>query len=138
MQDVEQLADVVHASDDLSASISSGSFRTDGMIVVPCSMSTLSCIAGSVTKDLLTRAADVTLKERRPLVLMPRESPFHLGHLRRMVEVTEMGAVIAPPIPSFYHQPANVTELLDHCVGRALDRFGFELPWMTRWSTPEE
>ena len=136
--DVEALADVVYAADDLSASISSGSFRTDGMIVVPCSMSTLACIAGSVTKDLLTRAADVTLKERRRLVLMPRESPFHLGHLRRMVEVTEMGAVIAPAIPSFYHRPRTIDDLVDHAIGRALDVFDLDLPWMNRWETPAE
>jgi flavin prenyltransferase len=136
MEQVEALADVVYASDDLSASISSGSFRTDGMIVVPCSMSTLACIAGCVTKDLLTRAADVTLKERRRLVLMPRESPLHLGHLRRMVEATEMGAVIAPPIPSFYHQPETIDDLIDHSIGRALDGFGLETPWMKRWKTP--
>lgn len=136
MAQVEALADVVYAPDDLSASISSGSFRTDGMIVAPCSMSTLSSIACCVTKDLLTRAADVTLKERRRLVLMPRESPFHLGHLRRMVEVTEMGAVIAPPIPSFYHQPETIEDLIDHSIGRALDGFALEMPWMNRWQTP--
>ncbi len=136
MRQVEALADVVYSPDDLGASISSGSFRTDGMIVVPCSMSTLSCIASSVTKDLLTRAADVTLKERRRLVLMPRESPLHLGHLRKMVEVTEMGAVIAPPIPSFYHQPETIDDLIDHSIGRALDGFALEMPWMKRWTTP--
>ncbi len=135
LQDVEVLADVVYGSDDVAAAISSGSFRTDGMIVAPCSMSTLACIAASVTKDLLTRAADVVLKERRRLVLLPRESPLHLGHLRSMVEVTEMGAVIAPPIPSFYHRPETVDDLIDHSIGRALDVFGLDMPWMRRWST---
>ena len=138
MGQVEALADVVYSPDDLSASISSGSFRTEGMIVVPCSMSTLSCIACSVTKDLLTRAADVTLKERRRLVLMPRESPLHLGHLRRMVELTEMGALIAPPIPSFYHRPRTIDDLIDHSIGRALDGFDLSMPWMKRWTTPAE
>jgi flavin prenyltransferase len=135
LAEVGALADVVYEPDDVSAAISSGSFRTDGMIVAPCSMSTLACIATSVTKDLLTRAADVVLKERRRLVLMPRESPFHLGHLRRMVEATELGAVVAPPIPSFYHQPESVRDLIDHSIGRALDLFGLEMPWMKRWPT---
>lgn len=131
---IRALADVWYESEDIAAPISSGSFRTLGMIIAPCSMSTMSCIAASISKDLLTRAADVTLKERRRLVLMCRESPLHLGHLRRMAELTEMGAVIAPPIPSFYHRPQTITDLIDHTIGRALDVFDLELPWMKRWS----
>jgi 4-hydroxy-3-polyprenylbenzoate decarboxylase len=137
LKQVGELADVVYASDDLAAPISSGSFKTEGMIIAPCSMSTLACIATSISKDLLTRAADVTLKERRKLVLLPRESPWHLGHLRRMVEVTEMGGIIAPPIPAFYHRPQTIDELIDHSIGRALDVFGFPIPWMKRWAGPQ-
>jgi len=135
---VEALADYVYRPDDLAAPLSSGSFRTEGMIVAPCSMSTLSSIALSITKDLLTRAADVVLKERRKLVLLPRESPLHLGHLRRMVELTEMGAVIAPPIPSFYQRPETIDDLINHSIGRALDQFDLELPWLKRWSGPQQ
>ncbi|GAB4248909.1 MAG: UbiX family flavin prenyltransferase [Acidobacteriota bacterium] len=137
LEDVAALADCWYAPDDFAASISSGSFRTEGMIVIPCSMNTLACIAACMTKDLLTRAAAVVLKEKRRLVLVPRESPLHLGHLRRMVEVAEMGAMIAPPIPSFYHRPRTIDDLVDHAIGRALDAFGFDLPWMKRWKTPE-
>ncbi|MFQ5737645.1 MAG: UbiX family flavin prenyltransferase [Acidobacteriota bacterium] len=136
LDQVTSLADVFYETDDLAASISSGSFKTMGMIVTPCSISTMSCIAGCISKDLLTRAADVTLKERRPLVLMIRESPLHLGHLRRMTELAEMGATIAPPIPSFYHDPHNLEDLIAHSIGRALDVFHLELPWLERWTTP--
>ncbi len=135
-EQVGRLADVVHSADDLAAPISSGSFKTAGMIVAPCSMSTLACIATSMSKDLLTRAADVTLKERRKLVILPRESPWHLGHLRRMVEVTEMGAIVAPPIPSFYHRPETIDDLINHAIGRALDVLDFPIPWMKRWTGP--
>ncbi len=134
--EVEGLADVAYSPDDIAASVSSGSFRTMGMIVAPCSMSTLACIASSYSKDLLTRAADVTLKERRPLVLMVRESPLHLGHLRGMVQVSEMGGVIAPPIPSFYHRPESIDDLIDHSIGRALDVFNLPMKWMKRWKSP--
>lgn len=134
--EVEELADVAYSPDDIAASVSSGSFRTMGMIVAPCSMSTLACIASCYSKDLLTRAADVTLKERRPLVLLVRESPLHLGHLRSMVQVTEMGAVVAPPIPSFYHRPDTIDDLIDHSIGRALDVFDLPMKWMKRWTTP--
>ena len=136
MEDLHRLADVVHAPKNMAASISSGSFRTLGMLVVPCSINTMSAISHSFTKDLLTRAADVTLKEKRRLVLMVRESPFHLGHLRQMVQLTEMGAVIAPPTPAFYQNPETVTDLLDHCIGRALDLFELDLPGLKRWKTP--
>jgi len=136
LSEVLELADVYYEPDDISASISSGSFKTRGMIVAPCSMSTMACIAGSVTKDLLTRAADVVLKEKRTLVLMCRESPLHLGHLRRMAELAEMGAQIAPPIPAFYHRPKTIEDLVNHSIGRALDIFDMDLPWMKRWSSP--
>ncbi|MGW8178632.1 MAG: UbiX family flavin prenyltransferase [bacterium] len=136
LSDVLRLADVHYDPDDISASISSGSFKTRGMIVAPCSMSTMACIAGSVTKDLLTRAAEVVLKEKRTLVLMCRESPLHLGHLRRMAELAEMGAQIAPPIPAFYHRPQTIDDIVNHSVGRALDVFELEMPWMKRWSSP--
>lgn len=136
LREVHDLADIVHQPDDFAAAISSGSFSTKGMIVAPCSMSTLAGISVGLTKDLLTRTADVTLKERRPLVLMVRESPLHLGHLRNMVRVTEMGGVIAPPIPSFYHKPANLDEMIDYSLGRALDVFGLDMPWMNRWTGP--
>lgn len=134
---IKGLADFHYRWDDFAASISSGSFPTGGMIVAPCSINTMAAIAASLTKDLLCRAADVTLKESRPLVLMVRESPLHAGHLRRMLELTEMGAVIAPPIPSFYHLPENVTDLVDHSIGRALDLLGIEAPGLKRWRTPD-
>jgi 4-hydroxy-3-polyprenylbenzoate decarboxylase len=131
--DLGAKADVVHKVSDIGASIASGSFRTLGMIVAPCSVRTLSEIATGVTSTLLTRAADVTLKERRPLVLMVRETPFHLGHLRTMVRVTEMGAIIAPPLPAFYARPQSLAELVDQSVGRALDLFGLDWRPVKRW-----
>ncbi len=118
---------MVHKVGDVGASIASGSFPTLGMIIAPCSVRTMSEIATGVTSSLLTRAADVTLKERRPLVLMVRETPLHLGHLRTMVRLAEMGAVIAPPLPAFYARPASLEEMVDQSVGRALDLFG--LAW---------
>lgn len=134
LEQVRALADVTHKTDNIAASISSGSFQTAGMIIAPCSINTMACIAGCVTKDLLTRAADVTLKERRPLVLLIRESPLHLGHLRKMADLAEMGAVIAPPIPSFYHKPKTLTDLVDHSLGRALEQFDLDPRWLKRWS----
>ena len=131
--DLAARADVTHRLTDVGASIASGSFRALGMIVAPCSVRTLSEIATGVTSSLLTRAADVTLKERRPLVLMVRETPFHLGHLRTMVRVTEMGAVIAPPLPAFYAQPQSIEEMVDQSVGRALDLFGLDWTPVKRW-----
>lgn len=133
MAQVRSLAEVVYEPDDIAAPISSGSFWSRGMIVAPCSMATLSAIAGSISKDLLTRAADVTLKERRPLVLLCRESPLHVGHLRRMVEVAEMGAIVAPPIPAFYQDPQTILDVVDHSIGRALQQFGLDLPGLKRW-----
>ncbi|KQW79592.1 3-octaprenyl-4-hydroxybenzoate carboxy-lyase [Brevundimonas sp. Root1279] len=126
-------ADVVHRLNDVGASIASGSFRTLGMIVAPCSVRSMSEIATGVTSTLLTRAADVVLKERRPLVLMVRETPFHLGHLRTMTALAEMGAVIAPPLPAFYARPASIEEMVDQSVGRALDLFGLDWTPVKRW-----
>ena len=126
-------ADVSHRLNDVGASIASGSFRTMGMIVAPCSVRTMSEIATGVTSTLLTRAADVVLKERRPLVLMVRETPLHLGHLRTMTALTEVGAIIAPPLPAFYAQPASIAEMVDQSVGRALDLFGLDWSAVRRW-----
>lgn len=131
--DIQALADVVHRSEDIAASISSGSFQTIGMIVAPCSIRSLSEIASGVTSNLLTRAADVVLKERRRLVLMVRETPLHLGHLRSMVQVTEMGAIIVPPVPAFYAQPQTVDDIVNHSVGRVLDLFGIDSDLVRRW-----
>jgi flavin prenyltransferase len=130
---VEALADVVHDPRDLAAPLSSGSFRVMGMVVVPCSMKTLAQIALSLGDNLLGRAADVTLKERRRLVLVPRETPLHLGHLRHMVAVTEMGAVVLPPVPSFYHGPQTIMDLVDQTLGKVLDQFGIEHQLFRRW-----
>jgi 4-hydroxy-3-polyprenylbenzoate decarboxylase len=130
---LSDLASVSHRLGDVGASIASGSFHTLGMIIAPCSIRTLSEIATGMTTSLLTRAADVTLKERRPLVLMVRESPFHLGHLRTMVRVTEMGAIVAPPLPAFYARPRSLEEMVDQSVGRALDLFGLDWKPLKRW-----
>lgn len=133
LADVQALASVVHRVEDIGASISSGSFATLGMLVAPCSIRSLSEIATGVTSNLLTRAADVVLKERRRLVLMVRESPLHLGHLRSMTQVTEMGAIVAPPVPAFYSRPESLDDLIDHSVGRALDLFGLDAGVVRRW-----
>ncbi len=130
---LKALADVYHPPNDIAASIASGSFKTLGMIVAPCSMNTLSEIAHGVSGELLTRAADVVLKERRRLVLLPREAPLHLGHLRNMTAVTEMGGVIYPPVPAFYHKPKNIAAMVDETVGRVLDLFGLETPLLKVW-----
>ena len=133
MADVNARADVVHKVGDVGASIASGSFRTLGMIVAPCSVRTMSEIATGTTSSLLTRAADVVLKERRRLVLMVRETPLHLGHLRTMTQLTEMGAVIAPPLPAFYARPQSIEDIIDQSVGRALDLFGLSWEPVKRW-----
>jgi 4-hydroxy-3-polyprenylbenzoate decarboxylase len=133
LSEVMSLADVVYKAGDIAAAISSGSFRTIGMLVAPCSIRTLSEIASGVTSSLLTRAADVVLKERRKLVLMVRETPFHLGHLRSMTQITEMGAIVMPPVPAFYTRPATVDEIVRHSVGRALDLLGVENDMVGRW-----
>jgi len=130
---VRALADVVHGAGDIAAAPSSGSFRSEGMIVAPCSMRSLAEIATGATTSLLTRAADVTLKERRRLVLMVRETPLHSIHLRNMLTLSEMGAVIAPPVPAFYRQPESVGDLVDQSVGRVLDLFGLDSPLVRRW-----
>jgi 4-hydroxy-3-polyprenylbenzoate decarboxylase len=131
--EVQTRADVSYRVGDLGAAIASGSFRTMGMVVAPCSVRTMSEIASGVTSTLLTRAADVTLKERRPLVLMVRETPLHLGHLRTLVRLAEMGAVIAPPLPAFYARPQSLQEMVDQSVGRALDLFGLSWAVVRRW-----
>lgn len=131
--EVNAMADVVHRPADVGAAIASGSFKTLGMIVAPCSVRTMSEIATGVTSSLLTRAADVTLKERRTLVLMVRETPLHLGHLRTLTKLAEMGAVIAPPLPAFYAKPASIGEMVDQSVGRALDLFDLSWTPVKRW-----
>jgi 4-hydroxy-3-polyprenylbenzoate decarboxylase len=133
VQDVLDLADVVYDNANLGAAISSGSFPTVGMIVAPCSIKSLSSIANSFNDNLLTRAADVSLKERRKLVLLVRETPLHRGHLKLMTEVTENGGVILPPVPSFYHLPKTVDDIVNHTVQRALDQFGIEKRLFERW-----
>jgi 4-hydroxy-3-polyprenylbenzoate decarboxylase len=126
-------ADYSYAIGDIAAPIASGSFKTEGMLVAPCSVRTMSEIATGVTTSLLTRAADVMLKERRPLVLMVRETPLHLGHLRTMTGLAEMGAIILPPVPAFYAEPKTLSDLVDQMVGRALDLFGYDWPDVKRW-----
>jgi 4-hydroxy-3-polyprenylbenzoate decarboxylase len=132
--EVEALADVVHRDTDLAASISSGSFKTAGMLVIPCSIKTASGIAHSFNDNLLTRAADVCLKERRLLVLVVRETPLHLGHLRILTQLAEMGAVILPPVPAMYARPKTVDDIVAHTVGKALDQFGIDNALFARWS----
>ena len=132
-RDVEAMAHVVHKNRDIGASIASGSFQSDGMIVAPCSMKTLASVAHGLSDNLVARAADVVLKERRRLVLMVRETPFNLAHLRNMTVVTEMGGIVFPPLPSFYHKPASIEEMVDHTVGRVIDLFGLEHGLAPRW-----
>ncbi len=131
--EVSALAKVVHQVDNIGASISSGSFRTLGMVIAPCSMRTLAEIASGVTSSLVTRAADVVLKERRRLVLLVREAPLHLGHLRSMAAATEMGAIVYPPVPAFYARPENLEQMVDHTLGRVLDLFDIETRAVSRW-----
>ncbi|WP_130830881.1 UbiX family flavin prenyltransferase [[Erwinia] mediterraneensis] len=135
LRDVQALADVVHDVRDIAASISSGSFKTAGMAILPCSMKTLSGIVHSYSDSLLTRAADVVLKERRKLVLCVRETPLHIGHLRMMTAAAELGAIIMPPVPAFYHRPVTIDQIIDQTVNRVLDQFDIDLPQalFTRW-----
>jgi flavin prenyltransferase len=133
MNELRDMADVNYRVGDVSAAISSGSYKTMGMIVAPCSMRTLAEIAIGMSSTLLTRAADVTLKERRRLVLLPRETPLHAGHLRNMLAITEMGGIIMPPVPAFYLKPASVEELVDDTVCRVLDLFDINVPGVKRW-----
>jgi len=136
--EVERLADHSHRANDIAASVASGSFRAAAMVVVPCSMKTLSGIANSYADTLLIRAAEVALKERRPLVLVPRETPLHLGHLRLLVRVAEMGAIVMPPMPAFYHHQQTVLDIVDQTVNRVFDVLGIELPddLFERWQCP--
>lgn len=133
VDEVKQMADYHHSNKDLAACISSGSFQTDGMVIAPCSMRSLAEIATSMTSGLLTRSADVVLKERRKLVLLTRETPLNLSHIRNMATVTEMGGIIAPPVPAFYSKPESIEEMVDHTVGRVLDMFGIAHDLVRRW-----
>jgi 4-hydroxy-3-polyprenylbenzoate decarboxylase len=135
LKEVKALANHVHAPDDLAAAVSSGSFQTMGMVVAPCSVKTLAEIATGVTTTLISRAADVTLKERRRLVLMVRETPLHAGHLKNMLAATEIGAIIAPPVPAMYARPQSLEEMVDHSLGRVLDLFGIDTGRILRWGT---
>lgn len=132
-QALNALADHCYPINDVGASIASGSFRTMGMLIAPCSVRTLAEVATGVTTTLLTRAADVVLKERRKLVLMVREAPLHAGHLRNMLTATEIGAIVHPPVPAFYTRPKTIADLVDHTLSRALDSFGLEMPGVPRW-----
>lgn len=134
VEHVEALATHVYAIDDVGAAIASGSFKTAGMVVLPCSIKSLSSIAHSYTDNLLVRAADVTLKERRRLVLAVRETPLHRGHLRAMLQLSEMGVIILPPVPAFYHHPKTVDDVVNHTVGKVLDLFDIEHDLFVRWS----
>lgn len=136
LADVIALADAHYRFNDIAAAVSSGSFKTMGMVVVPCSMKTLAGIAHSFSDNLLLRAADVVLKDRRRLVIVPRETPLHLGHLRLMTQLVELGAILVPPMPAFYHRPETVADIVDQTVNRILDLFDIELPQdlFTRWS----
>jgi 4-hydroxy-3-polyprenylbenzoate decarboxylase len=133
MADVEALADVRYPVGDIGAAIASGSFKTLGMVIIPCSVRSMSEIATGITSNLLTRAADVTLKERRRLVLALRETPLHTGHIRTMLQVSEMGAILAPPVPAFYGRPASISDIVDQTVGRILDLFGLDAGIARRW-----
>ena len=135
-EEVEELADASHTPEDVAAPLASGSFTTDGMAVAPCSVRALSAIAHSYNADLLPRAADVTLKEARPLVLVPRETPLHRGHLKLMLRAAELGAVILPPVVAFYHHPENLAQVVDQTVGKVLDQLGVEHRLFRRWGEP--
>jgi flavin prenyltransferase len=138
VSDVESMASVAYPTGDIGAAIASGSFRTDGMIVVPCSIKTLSAVANSFDFNLLVRAADVTLKERRRLVLAVRETPLHEGHLELMLRVTRMGGIIMPPVPSFYHMPRTIDDIVDQTVGKILDLFSIDAGLFKRWNPAEK
>ena len=131
--DVKRLADFSYSIEDISSRLASGSHHTDAMVIAPCSIHTMAAIAHGISSNLLVRAADVTLKERRKLILMVRESPFHLGHLRTMTALAEMGAIVAPPIPGFYHRPQTVDDIVNHSVERVLDLLGIPSPGARRW-----
>ena len=135
--EVKALADVVHNNKDLAAAVASGSFRTRGMIIAPCTIKTLSAVANSFTYNLVIRAADVTLKERRPLVLMVRETPLHKGHLDLMSRAADYGAIILPPMPAFYHHPTSIMDIIHQSIGKVLDQVGIEHDLFKRWSGRE-
>jgi len=137
IKSVQALAHVVHSDQDLAASIASGSFKTAGMVVAPCSMKTLSGIVNSYADNLVVRAADVVLKEQRRLVLMPRETPLHAGHCRLLLQAAEMGAVIAPPMPAFYNAPRTLDDAVNHSIGRVLDLFDIDSGLVKRWNGPQ-
>lgn len=137
IDDIIKMADVYHDPRNLAASVSSGSFKTDGMVIVPCSMKTLAALAHSYNSDLITRAADVCLKERRRLVVVARETPLHRGHLMNMLAVTDMGGIILPPIPGFYHQPKTIEDIINHTVGKILDLLDIENDQFARWTGKE-
>jgi 4-hydroxy-3-polyprenylbenzoate decarboxylase len=137
-RDVEALAHVVHKNREIGASIASGSFQTDGMVIAPCSMKTLAAVAHGLSDNLIARAADVVLKERRRLVLMVRETPFNLAHLRNMTAVTEMGGIVFPPLPSFYNKPDSIAEMVDHTVARVIDLLGIDNGIAPRWAGMKE
>ncbi len=137
VKEVERLADYVHDNRDIGASVSSGSFKTDGMIIAPCAIKSLSALANSYNDSLLVRAADVVLKERRKLVVIPRETPLHLGHLKLLTAVAEMGAVILPPMPAYYHMPKTIDDIINQTVGKALDQFNVDHHLFKRWEGGE-
>jgi 4-hydroxy-3-polyprenylbenzoate decarboxylase len=132
-KDVKDLATHTYPNEDIGCRLASGSFSTDGMVIAPCSIHSMSAIAHGISSNLLVRAADVTLKERRRLVLLVREMPFHLGHLRTMVSLAEMGAIVAPPVPAFYHSPKTIDDIVDHSIDRVLDLLGLPSPDAHRW-----
>jgi 4-hydroxy-3-polyprenylbenzoate decarboxylase len=134
LEKVRTLADACYDINDIGSRLSSGSFKRDGMVIAPCSMKTLSALANSYADNLIARSADITLKERKRLVLLARETPLHLGHLRNMVKLTEMGAVVFPPVPAFYHKPQTIQDLIDYTIGRVLDIFDIKHKLLPRWS----
>jgi len=134
IEDVRTLADFSYDINDITARVASGSFKTDGMIIAPCTVKTMSALANSYADNLLTRTGDVTLKERRKLVLLVRETPLHIGHIRNMERLCEMGAIIMPPVPAFYHKPKTIQDIIDHTIGKTLDIFGIEHNLFPRWS----
>ena len=134
LEKVRALADACYDIKDIGSRLSSGSFKRDGMVIAPCSMKTLSALANSYTDNLIARSADITLKERKRLVVLARETPLHLGHLRNMVKLTEMGAIVFPPVPAFYHKPKTIQNLIDYTVGRVLDIFDIKHNLLPRWS----
>ncbi|MDH3977319.1 MAG: UbiX family flavin prenyltransferase [Gammaproteobacteria bacterium] len=134
IKDVEALADVVHSDQNLAATIASGSYKTGGMIIVPCAMKTLSGVVNSYAESLVVRAADVVLKEQRKLVIVPRETPMHVGHCRLMYEAAQMGAIMVPPMPAFYNDPQNIDDIINHTVGRLLDLFDIDSGLVKRWA----